>query len=382
MRNIDFPGFETLNEEQKLAFVQILDYVMNGKAGDVLVLSAMGGAGKTYVLKMVRDFIQQSAFKSLTMAAYTGRAASLLDGGQTCHSLLFSPVLDNKGNLIKWARKSNKEILENCGIGIVVDEASMTPSSMHEQLLQIGIPLIYSGDAAQLPAIDQDNPGFNVMELDDIPRVELLTNMRIDPDSSGVFDLTMHLRENNSIPRKKGPGLNIVSKGKTMTTDFHKENQFDVVICGMNKTRKRLNKIIRNARGYFGETPEIGELVMCLKNTITGNTRINNGEIFWVAMVVPGQEFGRYVLTNVNNGTKVTVMVPNYTWDEETIRPADMGDEFVPFAFSYAVSCHKSQGGTFNNVLFIDEDVSFFLSQQKYRYTGVSRAAKQLTVAI
>lgn len=377
-------GIETLNEQQQSAFVRICDFVINGARGDVLILSAFAGSGKTYLLNKVVEYITMTTGKNISLVAFTGRAASLLPNGRTCHSLLYRAELDSDGNLVRWVQKTAAEIRDEAGSAIFVDEGSMLPKSMHEQLVGIGLPILYSGDIAQLPSIDKDNPNFSVMTDLDSEVITLSENMRIDPDALGIFQITSHLRDNNSIPRKIGPGLKITTKGAVFKRDYHMEHQFDVVICGMNKTRKRLNSIIRGARGYDDQTPQIGEKVICLNNDIIGGTRINNGELFIVEVVFPGQHHSTYVIRGVNNGSRVTVSVPHYCWDEETIRYEDKNasTHFTPFAFGYTISCHKSQGGTFDSVLFVDEDVSFFLSQQKYRYTGVSRAAKKLTIAL
>lgn len=381
--------YRDLSEEQTAAFMGILQCVVNKSQSAIsaeersVVLRAPAGTGKTYVARHIAEFLSRSGLTA-TNVAFTGRAASQLTKNglpaRTCHSLLFKAILDHNGDLLRWEEKTKNEILQDCGDVICCDEGSMIPLSMHKQMTAIGKPIIYLGDYDQLPPVDDQGTEFNVMVNFSAPVFSLVTSRRFD-DDSGIGFICAKLRQENSLPRMVKQGLSSVPKSKVFTKSYHEKNQFDVIVCGTNKTRKKLNDLVRNARGYYGETPEVGELVVCLKNDVINNTKINNGEVFRVDNIINGDPFCTYYLTSIDEDNKsVIVRVQNETWQTEKVE-FKRNEKFCTFGYAYALSCHKVQGSSFKSVLFVDEDVSYFLDQRRYRYTGCSRAMDKLVVA-
>ena len=381
--------YSDLSEEQTNAFIGILNSVINRANGAMLpeqrsvLLKAPAGTGKTYVARHVAKFLDRAGM-SVSCVAFSGRAASQLSKSglpaRTCHSLLYKPVLNEDGDLIRWEVKTKQEVLAEAGDVLICDEGSMIPLKMHKELIALGIPLIYLGDYDQLPPVDEDDANFNVMENFNVPTFSLVENRRFD-ETSGIGHICSRLRQENTLPRIVMHGLKCTPKTKVFNVQYHRENDFDVIVCGTNKTRKRLNEIVRSARGFSSETPDVGEYVVCLKNDIIAEKRINNGEVFVVENVITGDTYGTYYLTSIDNaGKHVIVRVQNHTWVDEKVE-FKRDEKFCSFGFAYALSCHKVQGSSFKRVLFIDEDVSFFLDQRRYRYTGVSRAMEHLTIA-
>jgi len=363
---------DQLNEEQTNAFNIIVDK-LRSKDIDPLIFYGYAGTGKSMTVHAV---LQELSHMNIAKVAFTGRAASAING-ITCHSLLYKPEIDDKGNLVKFVHRNASEVKEQCSNGIIVDESSMIPEYMHDELMGIGVPVIWVGDLAQLPPIDPNNPDFNVMNLE-YDRIGLTQIMRVHDDSYGIQELSNHLRNKNTIPRRKMKGVRFVARGKATSLEFLRSNYFNVVICGMNKTRKKLNETIRAARGFHGETPNEGETVICLKNNVTENKKLFNGEIYVVEGILPaGKNVNKYLLRDTNGNT-VTAVVEDDTWMTES---ANSPQNDI-FGFGYAMTVHKSQGSSIERVLYIDEDVSFFLDQKKFRYTAVTRASKELTVAI
>ena len=50
------------------------------------------------------------------------------------------------------------------------------------------------------------------------------------------------------------------------------------------------------------------------------------------------------------------------------------------FDFGYAITCHKSQGSQWNNVLIYDESWCFRDTWQRWLYTAITRAADKITL--
>lgn len=382
------PNSLGLYQEQQDVFDSILETVNLPYTGQALIVGGIGGAGKTFTLKKSLDFLSQSGNNGF-VGAYTGRATSQLRSAglpaRTLSKLLYKPVLDDDGNLLYFTKRNINEVREEAGNFIIVDEGSMIPKEMMDSLLNIGVPVIVSGDYFQLPPVDPKNKDFNAMFSLQGKRMELKTNRRVDPEAQGIIDITMALRDTNSLPRIGGSGYKTVKKPDILKLKYHKENRHDVIATGTNKIRQRINGLVRDARGFTSPIPEVGERIVCLKNSIIKEEEINNGEIFEVQYVVEGNPKSTLSIVNIDTGKNFFVEVYNETWTTEKTPKShnNMRDgQSHEFAYAYAMSVHKLQGSSVENVLFYDEDVSFFLDQQRFRYTACSRASKKLFVAI
>lgn len=380
----------TLEDEQLDIFNAIVQHAQSEPMQyNALVIGGIGGSGKTYTLRQALDFLATFGIHGF-IGAYTGRAAAQMRktglSARTLHKLLYKPVIDENGDLLFFTARDWDEVRAEAGRYICVDEGSMIPQDMMRTLLEIGVPVIVSGDYFQLPAVDPTNKvEFNAMLDVEGTRLSLTKNRRVDPEAEGLYNVTEILRDRNVIPRIAGTGYKTVKKQDILHIDFHRDNRYDIILCGMNKTRNNINKLVRSARGHHSDLAEDGELVICLQNTVVNEVDINNGEIFQVEYSLQGKEDSIYTLRNIETDETVRVKVFNETWQTEKPKqgysPKRDGAVGI-FGFAYAISVHKSQGSTFDNVLFYDEDVSFFLDQQRFRYTACSRAAKTLTVAI
>lgn len=381
--------YKTLNDEQEQALFRMLEHVVGQRKSTAIVARAPGGTGKTYVARFLVNLLSRYGCLG-TMCSFTGKAAGQLAKSglpaRTCHSLLYRPILDSKGNLTGWGRRTMDEIHHEIGSFIIVDEASMIPKKMHEELMAIRRPIIYLGDYDQLPPVDDTDVEFNVM-TSTIGEVITLQKIERFAEDSGIAFICSRLREQNSIPRVKKPGLSVVPKATVDQLQFHKNNRFDVVLCGTNKKRKSMNNIIRNARGYKEEFAEQGEQIICLRNDVIEDVQVWNGEMFEVISSAPHEEPG-YITLELKSmdysNKKLIVHTTEESWTTEKSEKTSSRLEcnLGLFAFGYCISVHKSQGSTFGNVLFYDQDVSFFLDQRRFRYTACSRASDSLTIAI
>lgn len=382
-----------LTPAQEICRDTVADFLVNraSRREKIMLFIGPAGTGKTVVLRDLTSMFDRSGMV-VGVVSYTGRAVMQLslDGvpARTCHSLLYRVKLDPVTNApIGWARKSIPEILEVCRDGLIVDEGSMIPFDMHIYFMELGIPIIYCGDDMQLDPVEQnpEKQWFCAMSSfdDTVPRIELTENHRFSKDS-GIGRLASHLREMNSIPRLNRKDISIIKKDDVKKLPFHDSNEFDVIITGTNETRQLMNDLVRCARGFTGIVPEAGERIVCLENMVLDDgRRINNGEIFTVTARFPMDGESKFLVRSENDVSYTIIVADDFWRAEEDPKgyPSGVGNSRCKFAYGYAMSCHKVQGSTFRRVLFIDEDVSFFLDRQKFRYTGVTRAAEHLTVA-
>lgn len=384
-----FTLYQTLTEEQVDVFNRCVQHILGDGLKQTLVVRASAGTGKTHTAKVVDTFCAIHNIK-ITKTSLTGRASSNVDG-QTHHSLLFDPVIDEEtGDLIRWIRKDPQAIRQSSGQAILVEEGSMTAEDMFKHIEKIGLPIIVFGDDSQNDPVQFLEDGqipFNPMtSLESLgaEHVTLRDMRRFNPDS-GIAKLAERLREDNVIRKIRADDVKYLPR-RQVNVDFFKKNDIDVVICGTNKTRRYLNAIYREGNGWDPDgLPAIGETVMCLKNDVISKIPISNGELFTVMFAGAGEKHARYMLRSLDHPDKtLSVDVQNDTWTTEQVSKEGYSkkQKFGQFTFGYVMTSHKAQGSTFNNVLFVDDDVSFFLDQRKYRYTGITRAAKRLWVTI
>ena len=67
------------------------------------------------------------------------------------------------------------------------------------------------------------------------------------------------------------------------------------------------------------------------------------------------------------------------------------GDDDIPFAlrrgsdefdFGYALTVHKAQGSQWDDVVLFDESFAFREHRNRWLYTGITRAARRLTIVV
>jgi exodeoxyribonuclease V len=56
--------------------------------------------------------------------------------------------------------------------------------------------------------------------------------------------------------------------------------------------------------------------------------------------------------------------------------------KYDEFDFGYVLTVHKSQGSQCDDVVLFDESFAFPDSRERWLYTGITRAAKRLTVVV
>jgi exodeoxyribonuclease-5 len=56
--------------------------------------------------------------------------------------------------------------------------------------------------------------------------------------------------------------------------------------------------------------------------------------------------------------------------------------QYDEFTFGWAITCHKSQGSQWDNVIVFDESGAFREARSNWLYTAVTRAAERVTVIV
>jgi exodeoxyribonuclease-5 len=66
---------------------------------------------------------------------------------------------------------------------------------------------------------------------------------------------------------------------------------------------------------------------------------------------------------------------------EESLSPKIRRDS-DEFDYGYALTVHKAQGSQWNHVILFDESFAFREHRNRWLYTGITRAAEQLTIVV
>jgi len=300
--------------------------------------------------------------------------------------------------------------------------------------------LILIGDFAQLPpvgqsvspALDKEHLSFNfhttVFE-------SVLTEVTRQAEGSGILKNATNLRQ--QLDNKK-PSITIRTSGEKdifrMTGERMEEGlryAYDnygvenaIIICRSNKLANNYNQYIRNRIHFYESELEAGEFLMIVRNNylyVPGDTPGNflaNGDFVQVEKIVNfedmyGLRFATLQLSLVDypNEPSFEAKVMLDTLHSETpALPAEenkklyeqVKEDYADLAtvkerkeaikndpylnalqvkFSYALTCHKSQGGQWP-VVFVDQGFINIEEIDKdyvrWLYTAMTRATKQL----
>jgi exodeoxyribonuclease V len=357
-------------------------------------LFGYAGTGKTTIAKMLA-----SEFGRTHYAAYTGKAASVMrkkgcTGASTLHSLIYSAVpyykcpdghefeLDGEDDAGGDCPDCGKKLRRRFSYSInpksklhgadllIIDECSMVGPDLALDVMSFGVPILVLGDTAQLPPVR--GAGYFTDETPDILLTEIHRQLLGDP----ILSLATAMRNGKRPP----PG----DYGSvTITGVRHKENIPPEYLPDTNAFLHWINREVRKQRGFTDPLPVIGDRIACLRND--KEKGLLNGTLWDVEEVTKVNEFLLSMQLVSEEGDQTCEVVchtlpftkAKLTSDEEAII-----DGYQQFTYGYAMTVHKSQGSQWDSVIIYDESavLANVCEPAKWLYTGVTRAARQLTL--
>lgn len=361
------------------------------------VIGGYAGTGKSTLIQHIIAALHLEDYQ-VAYIAYTGKAAQVLrnkgcHNAMTAHRLLYKSIPKEDGTFIHIPVSTLSPLKL-----VIVDEISMLPDPMWQQLLRYKVHVLALGDPGQLPPVRALNN--NALEH---PHIFLDEIMRQAAESE-IIQLTMDIRAGNGLKLQRGKEVRVVDREETLCKGFF--DWGDQIICGKNETRGFLNDYRR--RGIWGdlyqEEPIVGDKLICLRNDwefvnenmdalvngLTGNLlRIDYNhsnpwmdKTPWIDFMPDYDNAAPFYKIEVDYKLLMTrqpliTRGPNGTW-------RDIPKQFHPheFDYGYAITCHKAQGSEFDKVIVLEEFLKSESRESHIRwlYTAATRAAKKLII--
>lgn len=383
-----------LSSDQIKALDAVLHwYIKDKKSMQFVTLGGYAGTGKTTLIAQIREELGKiNKDLKVGFASYTGKASRVLknkltshqsihkkDSIGTIHSLIYSPIVNLKEEIIGWQKKD--EIDRDI---IIIDEASMVDGVIWSHLTSYKVPIIVVGDHGQLPPISGN---FNLMQKPQLSLVEIHRQAKQNP----IIDISIQARMNGQIvPGKYSPKIIKYSRDDLDGNERMNEiltNYTDdlLILCGYNKTRKKLNSFIRQSKGFESPNPSAGDRVICLRNN--HKKGIFNGMLGTIISIekedkdwylaeisMDGESKNYHGLISVEQFNSDTAL--NFTDKRAKIMKGDL------FDFGYALTVHKAQGSQAKKVVLFEERFPKMSDDdwRRWLYTAVTRAEEELYI--
>ncbi len=384
----------TLSPDQKHAHDTIMRWYSDPhRESQYITLGGYAGTGKSTLVAHLRGSLHILNPKlKVGFVSYTGKAARVLknklrdqsavkpdDTVGTIHSLIYTPLLDDKENIIGWNKKDTIDRTL-----LIVDEGSMVDERIWQHLLSYKVPILVVGDHGQLPPIQGS---FSLMSD---PQIRL-DHIHRQAAENPIIGLSIQAREHGVV--RMGTYSDTVIKYDMASSDSQDAMQellaqYDddtLVLCGFNATRTKLNKHIRGLLGFESSEPVRGDRLICLRNN--NKVKIANGMLGTIKSIEPvGDEWyqatismddmdkdysGRIARKQFGAATAL-----NFTDNRAATATGDL------FDFGYATTVHKAQGSQAKRVILFEERSKHMddLMWRRWLYTGITRAEEELYV--
>lgn len=370
--------------QQDAAIKSVQAWLSDPHAPQVFRLFGYAGSGKTTLAK----HLAQDVRGQVLYMAFTGKAALVLKkkgctGASTIHSAIYKPEED------LLTGETHFILNQDCAVAsaalVIVDEVSMVGEDLARDLLSFGTKVLVLGDPAQLPPVKGE--GYFINAEPDV----MLTEIHRQAAENPIIRMSMDIREGRGLkPGRYGSSV-VVPRREISKDDLRAMVlQADQLLCGLNKTRQAFNARVREIKGLAGARqpwyPAAGDRLVCLRNN--KDKGLLNGSLWDTGRVrFSGGPAGlldiRVTSLDEEGKAPIDVTTP-HAFFNGTDKDLDWkikrnADEFT---YGWALTCHKSQGSQWDNLLVFDESGVFREDARKWLYTAVTRAAERITVVM
>lgn len=356
--------------------------------------SGKAGTGKTTVVRAFLEDMRLEDGEYIT-CAYVGKAVMVLSqkGYNACtiHSLIYDTIVEvlrdtytrDDGTEVQYRKTimhfELKKSLSSVLKLIIVDECMMVNDKMITELLSFGIPIIFMGDENQLPPV---MGSCKILEKPDFVLNEIMRQAEDDP----IVQIANRILEGKNLE----PGV----YGKSRILDSHPFDKtlltnYDIILCGKNKTRDQINNRIRSEILHLNQNRiYVGEKLICRQNNWDehiGDIYLTNGMTGFVENINYEHMTSRYVSIDfcpdfLDEGFEDIKLDRKYFYLPQEQKNEYGISSYNKFEYGYAITVHLAQGSEYDDVLLIAEYVHDPRTTRRLWYTGVTRAVKSITI--
>ncbi len=360
---------------------------------DYITVGGYAGTGKTTLIAILRRIIYKKNQKLKTaFVSYTGKAAQVLknrlkqsktlydnDFVGTIHSLIYSPIIDKKQQIVGWEKKDDLDYDL-----IIIDEASMVDYKIWNDLTSYSTSIIAVGDHGQLPPI---RGNFSLMSNPDLKLETIHRQARNNP----IIQLSIQARKKGKVkPGKYSDTVMKVNRSEFSAQELAEDliQDYDkdmLVLTGYNFSRKQLNQSIRESLGFFEYDPQPEDRVICLRNNHSRG--IYNGMLGTIVSINQEDEdwyFAEIKMDDLDKNYTGLISVEQFK-KEKTLNFTDKRSEIMKgdlFDFGYALTVHKAQGSQAKKVVLFEQRFKQMNNEEwkQWLYTAVTRAEEELYI--
>jgi len=344
-----------LSDEQNAAYGKIRSWLRN-PFQKRFVLAGYAGTGKSTLAGVLSEELGNVRF-----CAYTGKAANVLRSkgcdADTVHGSIYKLVDEDRNGKPVFRLDRDSDIGKaSC---VIVDEFSMLPKEIIDDLESLAKKVLYLGDPFQLPPVS----GKCSLEPDLV-----LTQVHRQALDSPILRAATDVREGRGLSFCDWGDFVYKRRSETRPEEYTKADQ---VIVGYNKTRQAWNQRFREIHGFSGVLPNRGEKLICLRNNreiglFNGMIENASDDCRKIDEVRCEINFGRFYDLDAYSG---------YFTGEKL--PERQNKEIQHFDFGNVITAHKSQGSEFDDVLVFNEPIGRGVERQRWQYTSLTRASKR-----
>lgn len=366
--------------QQETAIAAVTAWLRDPGGAQVFRLFGYAGTGKTTLAKELAGSVRGCVL----YATFTGKAALVLrkkgcEDASTIHSLIYAVEVDEATGEATF--KLNKDSALADAALLIVDEVSMVGEELAKDLLSFGVRILVLGDPAQLPPVKDE--GYFINAEPDI----MLTEVHRQAEGNPIIRMSMDIRA--------GRQLQVGAHGDSMvllrdSCDRDKLGQLvldaDQLLCGLNRSRVAFNDRIRALKGLAGRRqpwhPTVGDRLICLKNR--REKHLFNGGLWDAQKVVTSDNKLKMTVASLDeerDPVNISVFEQFFNGTEQELdwREKRATEEFT---FGWAITCRKSQGSSWPQVIVFDESGAFRDARRNWLYTAVTRAEDRVTVIV
>lgn len=381
-----------LNSEQTTLLDKLECWYKN-RTKPFFYYSGRAGTGKTTVVAALLERLGMDPGHYVS-CAYVGKAVMVLlrkgYNASTLHSLMYNVIIENikdvtynedGDELIRHKLKMHFELKEKLSEVIeliIVDECKMVPDKMITELMSFGKPIIFMGDENQLPPV---MGSCEILSKPDFVLNEIMRQAEDDP----IVMIANWILDDKPLYYGNYGDSKIVDR---ITFDKHLLTDYDMILCGKNKTRDMLNNRIREDILHLERNQlYIGEKLVCRQNNwneAVGDIYLTNGMVGFVDDIHRRYGGKKFMTIDfrpdfLDTGFEMLRLDKEYFYLPYEDR-LDYGiSQYNKFEYGYVLTTHLAQGSEGDDILFVDEMMHSSDTTRRLRYTGVTRAKRSIT---